>query len=313
MKIGELTLLALHGGCGSRLTKLYSEALGCLDEYLHLPIRPNLADDRDLLGRFNSAALRYEPAEGGLVPHLIGATLDLRQGRGGIFVVCLDGVHRGRADDYLSGLLRILDLPAEERLLELFAAGLNRPGDPFASFRKLPISDNVRFVGTWNVSASASPVQSELQSKAHWVAFAGPDLCEGADAAYQDETCRIRPVPLCDYRAWRRLPLRDGTTREFLLQINDALRQARLGLSSSAMQRIQVYLACAEPFISADNALDCQLKQTVLPLLRPGGPEMTETAFSLARLITKDRFPRSAELLSRLAAAPHGTSIFDLI
>ena len=61
-----LTVLAGPSGTGkSSLPRLYAEALGCRDEYLHIPVRPDWLDDRDLVGAFNALAQRFEPANAG--------------------------------------------------------------------------------------------------------------------------------------------------------------------------------------------------------------------------------------------------------
>src|SRR5262249_32453592 len=72
VKIGALTILAGPSGTGkSSLPRFYAEALGCRDEYLHVPVRPDWLDDRDLIGAFNALAQRFEPSSSGLVEHVI--------------------------------------------------------------------------------------------------------------------------------------------------------------------------------------------------------------------------------------------------
>ncbi|HMF11525.1 MAG TPA: hypothetical protein VKE94_04445, partial [Gemmataceae bacterium] len=84
MKIGGLTVLAGPSGTGkSSLPRLYAEALGCRDEFLHVPVRRHWRDDRDLIGTFDASVQRFVPGDSGLVEHVIAATVDQREGRGG--------------------------------------------------------------------------------------------------------------------------------------------------------------------------------------------------------------------------------------
>jgi hypothetical protein len=314
LKIGGLTVLAGPSGTGkSSLPRLYAEALGCRDEYLHVPVRPDWLDDRDLVGAFNALAQRFEPAGSGLVEHLIAAAIDQREGRGGIYLVCLDEMNLARVEHYFAQFLSVLELPVEERAVILFAPGLVRLGDPYAPYQTLRLGDNVRFVGTVNIDETTHFFSPKMLDRCQVVAFSAPELATPRRTKAAERVHGIRPVTLVTYLEWSRSPQPDGPARAFLLEINETLRPARLGLGYRQFDRILRYLESARPFFTEDVALDYQLKQVVLPRLRTTAPHFAETVQALARLVPRERFPRSADILTRILEARAEDDYFQLL
>src|SRR5262249_51380831 len=144
-------VLAGPSGSGmSSLARLYAEALGNRDEFLHVPVRPNWTDDRGLLGSVHSETQRFEPSSTGLLDHLITAAADDSAQRGGLYVVCLDRMNAAPVEDYFALFLSALELPPAERTLTAFAPGIVRADDPYYSHQRVRMGENVRFVGTVN-------------------------------------------------------------------------------------------------------------------------------------------------------------------
>jgi hypothetical protein len=77
--------------------------------------------------------------------------------------------------------------------------------------------------------------------------------------------------------------------------------------------RILRYVESAQPFFTEETALDYQLKQVILPRLRATSPHFAETVQALARLVPHERFPRSAEILSRILEARAEDDYFQLL
>jgi hypothetical protein len=314
VKTGGLTVLAGLSGTGkSSLPRLYAEALGCHDEYLHVPVRPDWLDDRDLVGAFNALAQRFEPAGSGLVEKLIAASVDQREGRGGIYLVCLDEMNLARVEHYFAQFLSVLELPSEERALTLFAPGVVRPGDPYAPYQGLPLGDNVRFVGTVNIDETTHFFSPKMLDRCQVVAFGAPDLAAPRRARAIERLAGVRPVTLSTYLGWTSAPSAEGTARAFLLQVNEVLRPSRLSLGFRQFDRVLRYVHSAQPFFSEDTALDFQLKQVVLPRLRATAPRFAETVQALSGLLIRERFPRSAEVLARILEARAEDDFFQLL
>jgi hypothetical protein len=314
VKVGGLTVLVGARGIGkTSLPRLYAEALGCRDEFLPITVRPDWLDDRDLLGSFNVQAQRFEPAATGLVEHLIAASHDQSLNRGGIYMVCLDEMHLAPAESYLAPLLGLLDAPAEERFLALFAPGLVRPGDPYAPYRQLPVPENLRFVGTVDLDGTSDFFTPKLMDRCQVVALAAPDFAAPIRRPDETETVDLQPVTLTTYLGWSQPARFEGSVHTFLLEIDEILRPARLGLGYRQFQRILRYVQSAQPFFSEDTALDYQLRQVILPRLRSTTPRFGETVQALARLLVRDRFPRSADVLACILDARTENDYFRLL
>lgn len=314
LKTGGLTILAGPSGTGkSSLPRFYAEALGCADEYLHVAVRPDWLDDRDLVGAFNALAQRFEPSGSGLVEHLIAAALDRQQGRGGIYLVCLDEMNLARVEHYFAQFLSVLELPAEHRHLSLFAPGLVRPTDPYAKYQRLPLGANLRFVGTVNIDETTHFFSPKVLDRCQVVAFAAPDLAAPRRKTGTEAPRGLRPVGLSTYAGWCREPPADSSARKFLLQVNEVLRHSHLGLGFRQFDRVLCYVQSARPFLSEDQALDFQLKQVILPRLRNTAPHFEQTVRELTQLVPGERFPRSAALLARVAEARAEDDYFQLL
>src|SRR5262249_1737599 len=152
--------------------------------------------------------------------------------------------------------LSVLELPAEERALTLFAPGVVRPGDPYAPYQQLPLGDNVRFVGTVNIDETTHFFSPKMLDRCQVVAFGAPDLASPRRARAMERLAGVRPVALSTYLAWSRPPSKEGTAREFLLQVNEVLRPSRLSLGFRQFDRVLRYVHSAQPFFSEDVALD---------------------------------------------------------
>jgi hypothetical protein len=314
VKTGGLTVLAGLSGTGkSSLPRLYAEALGCREEYLPIAVRPEWLDDRDLIGAFNPLAQRFEPAACGLVEHLIAADLDRRRGRGGIYLVCLDEMNLARVEHYFAQFLSVLELPPEARALTLFAPGLARAVDPYAPYQRLRLHDNVRFVGTVNIDETTHFFSPKVLDRCQVVAFSAPDLAAPRRERPVEVLHGLQPVSWAVYQGWVRTAPDTDTAKEFLLKINDLLKRSRLGFGFRPFDRILRYVASARPLLSEDAALDFQLKQVVLSRLRVTAPAFAETLQALTESIPRSHFPRSADILERMAESRAEDDYFQVL
>ncbi len=314
IKTGGLTVLAGLSGTGkSSLPRLYAEALGCRDEYLLIAVRPEWLDDRDLVGAFNPLAQRFEPAACGLVEHLIAADLDRRRGRGGIFLVCLDEMNLARVEHYFAQFLSVLELPPESRALTLFAPGLARTADPYAPYQRLRLHENVRFVGTVNIDETTHFFSPKVLDRCQVVAFSPPDLATPRRERPMETLHGLQPVSWATYESWVRTIPETGSAKVFFLSINDILKRSRLGFGFRPFDRILRYIASARPLLSEDAACDFQLKQVVLPRLRATAPAFAETLQALREAIPRARFPRSADILERIAESRAEDDYFQVL
>src|SRR5262249_31914926 len=310
LKLGGLPVVVGRSGIGkNKLPRFYAEALGCPDEYLHVSVPTPRQENYSFLGDYNASAQRYEPGDSGLLEHLIAAAADQREGRGGIYTICLDHMNFGKIDNFFSRFLHALELPASERRLTLFAPGLTQPGDPFAPYQQLALGDNLRFVATVDTHEAVSSFTPKMLDRCQIVALSAPDFSTPLD----NTPPSIQPVALAAYLAWVRAPKTEGMTHSFLLEIHNALKPAHLGLGYRQIYRVLGYVESAQPFFTVDTAVDFQIKQVILPLLWPSAPHFAATVQALARLAPVERFPRSAELLTRIVEARAEDDYFQLL
>lgn len=317
LKAGGLTILAGPSGTGkSSLPRLYAEALGWDSEYLHVPVRPDWLDDRDLVGAFNVLAQRFEPAASGLVERLIAAAADLEGGGDGIHLVCLDEMNLARVEHYFAQFLSVMELPDEQRRIALFAPGVARAEDPYAPFRSIPMGENLRFLGTVNIDETTHFFSPKVLDRAQVVAFPAPDLGRKRKAGSipgSGAGPSLTPVPFATWRSWIRRETESSRAREFVLRVNEALLKSRQGLGYRQFDRMLSYVESARLFFSEDAALDYQLAQIVLPRLRPTAPGFGETLRELRALAPRERFPRASAILGRMADRGAEDDFFQLL
>jgi hypothetical protein len=302
VKSGFWTVLAGPSGTGkTSLPRIYAEALGVLDEYLLVPVRPDWLDDRDVLGAYNALAGRFEPAATGLVDRLVQAADDLARQRGGIYLVCLDEMNLARVEHYLAQVLSVAEEPPARRRLHLYSAGLERPGEPYAPWRELPLGENVRILGTVNVDETTHFFSPKVLDRAPVLTFAPPDLGRAHAPRAQAQTLPITPVHYEEWRAWiRGADQAEPAAKDLALQVDRALKGARAGLGFRLFQRVLASTASAQGLLPADRAMDHALAQGVLPRLRTNQAGMDDALRALAELLPEKRFPRCARVLHAL-------------
>jgi hypothetical protein len=315
MKIGGLTILAGPSGTGkSSLPRYYAESLGCSDEYLHIPVRPDWLDERDLVGAFNSLSKRFEPANSGLVDCLIAASEDERQKRGGIYLICFDEMNLARVEHYFAQFLSVSEKIPKERIVSLFSEGVSNEADPYSSYRLIPLNDNLRFVGTVNIDETTHFFSPKILDRSQVISFQCPKLeTIGTEMRADEKLGGIIPVTTGTFSGWNDSNQDIDVVRSFLCEIDTILKVSRLGLTYRPFKRMINYVAAARGLFTDDQSLDIQLVQVVFPRLRSTAPQFDKTIDGLMKVISADRFPRSAELLQRIKDSGDEYEYFQLI
>lgn len=314
VKIGGLTVLAGASGTGkSSLPQLYAESLGWADRYLHVSVRPDWLDDRDFVGAYNPLVQRFEPSNSGVIDRLVAAAVDRQRGLGGVYLIALDEMNLARVEHYFAQFLSLLELTEDKRKLSLVAPGLAQPSDPYHPFHELPIGNNVRFVGTVNIDETTHFFSPKVLDRTQVVCLPPPDLASLQAAQFSDPIPGIRPVAWELFQRWAAPTEPPPRIRQFLLQVSEALQESRLGLRARQFQRIAHYVACSQNYLEQDAALDYQLMQVVLPRLRRTAPRLDACMQKLRALVLANRFPRSAEMLKRIAEPGIENDFFQLL
>src|SRR5262249_39792367 len=151
--------------------------------------------------------------------HLIAASLDRQQDRGGIYLVCLDEMNLARVEHYFAQFLSVLELPPDKRFLTLFAPGLVKPGDPYHPYQRLPLGDSLRFLGTVNIDETTHFFSPKVLDRSQVVAFSAPSLGDNKRVVHTGSVPGIKPVGLTTYLKWRKPAQADCGARKFLLKV----------------------------------------------------------------------------------------------
>lgn len=314
MKTGMLTLLAGQSGSGkSSLPRLYAEALGCREEYLHIPVQPNWFDEREVLGSVNPLAGFYDPSPVGLVERLIAADEDASRQRGGLYIVCFDEMNLARIEHYFTQFLSVMEHPLEERALRLFNRTAVGEDDPYRSYDIVPIRTNTRFVGTVNVDETTHFLSAKVLDRAQFIILQPPTLNRAAAVSTVSSLPGITSVPAETYNSWGAARQVAPEILEFLRDLDEALRLANQGLGFRRFEQIQQYIAGTEGLMSPDEALDYEMRQVVLPRLRKNAFHFDDMLKRLQVLFKAERFPGSSSLLERIAAAESDYEFLQLL
>ena len=314
MKTGILTLVGGQSGTGkSSLPLLYAEALGCRDEYLHIPVQPNWLDERELLGAVNPIAGMYDPSPVGLVERLIAAEVDAGQDRGGMYIVCLDEMNLARIEHYFAQFLSVIQHPREARVLRLFNRTAVADDDPYRDYDQIPINPNTRFVGTVNIDETTHFLSAKVLDRSQFIALQPPALKAGWQVSRVSSLPGITPVRASVYETWAQPRPVPPELTDFLCNLDEALRLTNQGLGFRRFELMQRYIGAAQGLMGIDEALDFQIRQTVLPRLRKNAYRFDEMLKHLQALIKPDRFPGSCSLLERIADSEADYEFFQLL
>lgn len=243
-----LVILAGMSGTGkTRLTRLYADAMHGIPSaarenpsYLLVAAQPDWHNARDLLGYYNALTGLYQPTP--FLRFLLRAAADPQQPH----YVCLDEMNLARPEYYLAPLLSALEttehtidlgIPSEE--------ALTVTGETVSNPFRLPL--NVAITGTINVDESTHALSDKLLDRANVIELTDVDL----------EAFRAQYTGYVDANIWA-----------CLAQVHGLVAQAGRPFGYRVLREIVSYIEHAEGIMTAQQALDLQVKQKVLPKLR---------------------------------------------
>lgn len=301
VKSGDLTILGGVSGTGkASLPQLYAtalagetsgEELAPEGRYLHVGVRPSWLDQQDLLGHVNSIDGRFIPSDSGLYEFVIWAQreAELKQGRAGVYLACLDEMNLSHVEHYFSGFLQALERPDGSRVVRCFDARSVRAGDPFRAYHQLHVPRCIRFVGTVNYDETTKPLSLRLLDRANVIQLQTTSL-RGVEIGGATVAIRRTSGPMVQWqhlRSWVREEELDRPLAEFLDRLRAPLAALHTPLTPRRDRAIRRFVASASGLVpTAWTALDLQLHQRVLPQIRSVfGPEARQALEDLVRLI----------------------------
>ena len=299
IKTGALVVLAGMSGVGkSQLVINYARALGLsgVDEageerkqFLFIPVRPSWNDDADLIGFYDAIHKIYRPAETGLVDLLIEASLEDNKDK--LYLICFDEMNLARVEHYFSQFLSILEL-SEDRYLTLYSEKLAPEVYNRHEYSpRVPIGNNVFFVGTVNIDESSFQFSDKVLDRANVIRLKVYESLrawktvfeEKATGKLSEERAQLSPVPGKVFASWcNNSPTQIGLTddeMDFLDELNSTLRKIDKDrvVGYRIIRQIGSYLKnipCnveGQGFLDRGKAFDLQLVQRIMTKFK--GPE----------------------------------------
>jgi energy-coupling factor transporter ATP-binding protein EcfA2 len=299
IKTGALVVLAGMSGVGkSQLVINYAGALGLsgVDEageerkqFLFIPVRPSWNDDADLIGFYDAIHKIYRPAETGLVDLLIQASLEDNKDK--LYLICFDEMNLARVEHYFSQFLSILEL-SEDRYLTLYSEKLaSEVYNRHEYSPRVPIGNNVFFVGTVNIDESSFQFSDKVLDRANVIGLKIFESLRAWKAVFEEKTsgklseerAQLSPVPGKVFASWcNNSPTEIGLTDDeidFLDELNSALRKIDKDrvVGYRIIRQIGSYLknipsnVDGKGFLDRGKAFDLQVVQRIMTKFK--GPE----------------------------------------
>lgn len=314
-KSSRLVILAGRSGTGkSGLVRLYGEALGLTpSQVAFLPVRPSWMDDGDILGYLDRNRMLYFPSDTGLAELLVEASRHPEK----MYIVCFDEMNLARAEYYFAQFISVLE-KKENPALQLYNPSLEERVYNHSDYpARIPLMDNVLFMGTVNVDESTYHFSDKILDRANVITLHQRKFSDMARLTRREVAPEVE-VSADEYRQFRKdegvVTLSDEELH-LLDDLNAALdeRGTSGGIGYRVVSDMSRYLAnipSGSP-MNRKEALDMQIVQRVLTKVR-GSREQIGYLTSLNeenKLI--GRFPELLKKYSQVSAFTESLSVLE--
>lgn len=314
-KSSRLVILAGRSGTGkSGLVRLYGEALGLTSSQVaFLPVRPSWMDDGDILGYLDRNRMLYFPSDTGLAELLVEASRHPEK----MYIVCFDEMNLARAEYYFAQFISVLE-KKENPALQLYNPSLEERVYNHSDYpARIPLMDNVLFMGTVNVDESTYHFSDKILDRANVITLHQRKFSDMARLTRREVVPEVE-VSADEYRQFRKdegvVTLSDEELH-LLDDLNAALdeRGTSGGIGYRVVSDMSRYLAnipSGSP-MNRKDALDMQIVQRVLTKVR-GSREQIGYLTSLNeenKLI--GRFPELLKKYSQVSAFTESLRVLE--
>ena len=304
LKSEPLNLIIGPPGFGkSSLVAALARSLGHGPALLKIAVRRSWAEDRHLLGAFDSFHGRYDPGSTGLVPRMQQAAADWKGGRKGIYLVLLDEFNLAAPEYYFSQLLQALPGDDPVREIALYDPATTG-GDGFPA--SIALTPNLRFWGTINYDETTERLSPRVLDRTGIIFLQETDVKKAIDrptapmpgvSAADLFGKFVKDADDCPTESWELVsPAVDW------LRSTEAEYGPRIELSPRVQGGIRRYLANAAAVFEPRLAADFAVQQRVLPVLRGRGPGFLARIRRLQEMLFEKGLARSAQHVERALA-----------
>lgn len=314
-KSSRLVILAGRSGTGkSGLVRLYGEALGLTpSQVAFLPVRPSWMDDGDILGYLDRNRMLYFPSDTGLAELLVEASRHPEK----MYIVCFDEMNLARAEYYFAQFISVLE-KKENPALQLYNPSLEERVYNHSDYpARIPLLDNVLFMGTVNVDESTYHFSDKILDRANVITLHQRKFSDMARLTRREVAPEVE-VSADEYRQFRKdegvVTLSDEELH-LLDDLNAALdeRGTSGGIGYRVVSDMSRYLAnipSGSP-MNRKDALDMQIVQRVLTKVRGSREQIGYlTSLNEENKLT-GRFPELLKKYSQVSAFTESLRVLE--
>lgn len=314
-KSSRLVILAGRSGTGkSGLVRLYGEALGLTpSQVAFLPVRPSWMDDGDILGYLDRNRMLYFPSDTGLAELLVEASRHPEK----MYIVCFDEMNLARAEYYFAQFISVLE-KKENPALQLYNPSLEDRVYNHSDYpARIPLLDNVLFMGTVNVDESTYHFSDKILDRANVITLHQRKFSDMARLTRREAAPEVE-VGADEYRQFRKdegvVTLSDAELH-LLDDLNAALdeRGTSGGIGYRVVSDMSRYLAnipSGSP-MNRKEALDMQIVQRVLTKVRGSREQIGYlTSLNEENKLT-GRFPELLKKYSQVSAFTESLRVLE--
>lgn len=314
-KSSRLVILAGRSGTGkSGLVRLYGEALGLTpSQVAFLPVRPSWMDDGDILGYLDRNRMLYFPSDTGLAELLVEASRHPEK----MYIVCFDEMNLARAEYYFAQFISVLE-KKEKPALQLYNPSLEERVYNHSDYpARIPLLDNVLFMGTVNVDESTYHFSDKILDRANVITLHQRKFSDMARLTRREVAPEVE-VSADEYRQFRKdegvVTLSDEELH-LLDDLNAALdeRGTSGGIGYRVVSDMSRYLSnipSGSP-MNRKEALDMQIVQRVLTKVRGSREQIGYlTSLNEENNLT-GRFPELLKKYSQVSAFTESLRVLE--
>jgi hypothetical protein len=302
IKCSDLSIVGGVSGTGkSSLPRLYSQALAGDDieqvqRFLPIDVSPAWTNPSDLLGYVNLLDRSFHPSASGLFTHIAWAAMEaeIKKGDSGMYVICLDEMNLAQVEHYFSGFIQALSRAQGNREVSVFDQASVSPSDAAQIWARLPLGENIRFVGTVNFDETTKPISQRVLDRADSIGLQARKLLdiEGNASTSAAEASGV-PIRVNDIRSWINDRPFQPIVVEFLEKLQGPLQSLGCALTPRRQAAIKRFLGSTPSSLcSIDIALDLQVTQRILPQIKGLYGQEARTALDqITKIMESHDFP----------------------
>ena len=314
-KSSRLVILAGRSGTGkSGLVRLYGEALGLTpSQVAFLPVRPSWMDDGDILGYLDRNRMLYFPSDTGLAELLVEASRHPEK----MYIVCFDEMNLARAEYYFAQFISVLE-KKENPALQLYNPSLEDRVYNHSDYpARIPLLDNVLFMGTVNVDESTYHFSDKILDRANVITLHQRKFSDMARLTRREVAPEVE-VSADEYRQFRKdegvVTLSDEELH-LLDDLNAALdeRGTSGGIGYRVVSDMSRYLSnipSGGP-MNRKEALDMQIVQRVLTKVRGSREQIGYLTLLNEENKLTGRFPELLKKYSQVSAFTESLRVLE--